>query len=49
LEEFIVTKFGKPKAMLVPVTKTGTTNKGSFDEVFGVWKNRIDIETADYM
>lgn len=43
-EEFVVTKFGKPKAMLVPVTKANELGEGSFDEVFGAWKGREDIE-----
>jgi prevent-host-death family protein len=45
-EEFVVTKFGKPKAMLVPVTTLEKKSKGIFDEVFGTWKDRTDIKDS---
>lgn len=44
-QEVIITKFGKPRAMLVPVSdvKSGV---GAFDEVFGLWKDRKDIKNT---
>ncbi len=42
-DEIIITKFGKPRAMLVPYKKSSV---GSFDEVFGVWKGRKDIKDS---
>lgn len=44
-EEIVITKFGKPRAMLVPVSKQKAA-VGSFDEVFGVWKGRLDIKNT---
>ena len=45
-EEFVVTKFGNPKAMLVPVLKGKMWTGGGFDKVFGVWRNREDIKNS---
>jgi len=42
-DEFVVTKFGKPKAMLVPINEASQLGEGILDEVFGAWKNRKDI------
>lgn len=42
-QEVIITKFGKPRAMLVPVSER-KPSVGNFDEVFGVWKSRGDIK-----
>lgn len=45
-EEFILTKFGKPKAMLVPFVITGGDSKSGLSEVFGAWKDRVDIKNS---
>lgn len=46
---FIITKFGKPKAMIVPVDTT-EQRKNTLDEVFGLWKDRKDIKnTAEWV
>jgi prevent-host-death family protein len=42
-DEIVITKFGRPRAMLVPITKVKPAS-GSFDEVFGAWKGRKDIK-----
>lgn len=41
-DSFIITKFGKPKAIIVPFTEEKSV-RGNFDEVFGAWKTRKDI------
>lgn len=42
---FTVTKFGKPKAMIVPIIKA-KTQKSVFEETFGAWKGRKDIKNT---
>lgn len=44
-EEVIITKFGKPRAMLVPLSGKKSA-KGNLDEVFGMWKGRSDIKDS---
>lgn len=44
-DEVIITKFGKPRAMLVPYTNRESA-MGNFDEVFGIWKGRSDIKDS---
>ncbi|MBI4096117.1 MAG: hypothetical protein HY425_00180 [Candidatus Levybacteria bacterium] len=44
-DEFIVTKFGEPKAMIVPIIKA-KTQKSVFEETFGAWKGRKDIKNT---
>lgn len=44
-DEFIITKFGKPKAMIVPLSNV-KSGVGAFDEVFGLWKDRKDIKNT---
>lgn len=50
-EQFVVTKFGKPRAMLVPVMAVGDTQSiNGYDEVFGAWKGRSDLdETGNWV
>lgn len=43
--EVIITKFGKPRAMLIPVSDKKSL-KGNFDEAFGIWKDRKDIKNS---
>lgn len=48
-EEVIITKFGKPRAMLVPI-EGRKLKLGNLDEVFGAWKGRSDIkDTAKWV
>lgn len=48
-EEIVITKFGKPRAMLVPI-ESRKLKLGNFDEVFGAWKGRADIkDTAKWV
>ena len=42
-DEIIITKFGRPRAMIVPFSQ-GKATLGSLEEVFGAWKGRKDIE-----
>lgn len=44
-QEVIITKFGKPRAMLVPVS-SAKLGSDSFDEAFGIWKDRRDIKNT---
>lgn len=44
-DEIIITKFGKPRAMLVPITKEMAL-KSALDETFGAWRNRRDIKDS---
>lgn len=44
-DEFIVTKFGEPKAMIVPIVKA-KAQKSVLEETFGVWKDRKDIKNT---
>lgn len=44
-DEVIITKFGKPRAMLVPLSNKKSA-MGNFDEVFGIWKGRSDIKDS---
>lgn len=46
-DEFIITKFGEPKAMLVPVPISDKKSfKSNFAEAFGIWKDRKDIKNS---
>lgn len=42
----VVTKFGKPKVMIVPVTDDKLNVSAGLDESFGAWKGREDIEDS---
>ena len=42
-DEIVITKSGKPRAMLVPLVGKKVTTR-NLDEVFGAWKNRKDIK-----
>ncbi|MDP1722262.1 MAG: type II toxin-antitoxin system Phd/YefM family antitoxin [Candidatus Gottesmanbacteria bacterium] len=43
---FIITKFGKPKAMLVPVI-TDKRRQTGLSASFGIWKDREDMKDPD--
>lgn len=49
--QFVITKFGKPSAMLVPVTTDILDESGTIlDATFGLWKDRKDIkDTAKWV
>lgn len=42
---FVVTKFGEPRAMIVPITQA-KTQKSVLEETFGAWKGRKDIKNT---
>ena len=46
-KRFVITKFGKPKAMLVPILTDKPRKKSGFAASFGIWKNREDIKDSD--
>ena len=44
-DEFVITKFGQPKAMIVPISKA-KAQKSVLEETFGAWKHRSDIKDS---
>jgi len=44
-DEIVITKFGKPRAMLVPFVNKNSL-VGKFDDAFGAWKERLDIKDS---
>lgn len=45
--QFVITKFGRPSAMLVPVTiNADEERKAVLKASFGIWKNRKDIKNS---
>lgn len=48
-KSFIITKFGKPKAMLVPVIidKNERSTRSKKLPGFGIWANREDMKDPD--
>ena len=44
---FVVTKFGKPRAMIVPVSQSSLLNVSGIAESFGTWKGRDDIKDSN--
>lgn len=44
---FIVTKFGKPRAMIVPVSQSKLPGTPGIEESFGAWKGRNDIKNSN--
>ncbi len=45
-EEVIITFRGKPYAKLVPI-KESKKNQENAKELFGIWKDRTDLENVD--
>ena len=43
---FVITKFGKPRAMLVPVVNSKLTDTSVMNETFGAWSKREDIKDS---
>ena len=46
-KRFIITKFGKPKAMLVPVLTDKPRKRSGLTASFGIWKDREDMKDLD--
>ncbi len=44
---FVVTKFGKPKAMIVPLSQGVLLPVSGIEESFGTWKKRDDIKDSN--
>lgn len=44
-DTFVITKFGQPKAMIVPISKD-KTQRSVLEETFGAWKGRRDIKDS---
>lgn len=44
--QFVITKFGRPSAMLVPIDQTAAWSKSGMEAAFGMWKNRKDIKNS---
>lgn len=44
-DSFVITKFGQPKAMIVPISKD-KTQRSVLEETFGAWKGRRDIKDS---
>lgn len=45
-DTFVITKFGKPKAMITPITDKTALMKSDLEESFGMWKKRKDIKDS---
>lgn len=43
---FIITKFGKAKAMIVPVSQANIADTTGIEESFGGWARRKDIKNS---
>lgn len=41
---FVITKFGKAKAMIVPVSESNMADSKGIEESFGAWASRKDIK-----
>lgn len=44
-DEVVITKFGKPRAIIVPFNKKKAL-KSALDESFGIWKDRKDMKDS---
>lgn len=45
-DTFIITKFGQPKAMIVPVSREKSADVSGIEESFGGWVKRADIKNS---
>ena len=43
---FVITKFGKAKAMIVPVSQANIADTTGIEESFGGWAGRKDIKNS---
>jgi prevent-host-death family protein len=46
-QEIIITYRGKALARIVPIRDVSSTTKDQPEDLFGMWKNRNDIENVD--
>lgn len=46
-DSFVITKFGQPKAMIIPVSKAQLKEKSGIEDSFGSWKRRTDIKNSN--
>ena len=47
-QEIIITYRGKPSAKIIPITGKQNNNfEETKDELFGIWKNRKDMENVE--
>lgn len=46
-EVFVITKFGKPKAMIVPIPNKTLKSISGIEESFGSWRKRSDIKETN--
>lgn len=46
-KSFVITKFGVPKAMLVPVLTDKPKKRNGLAASFGIWKDREDMKDPD--
>ena len=44
---FVITKFGKPRAMIVPISDNNLSNLSGIEESFGAWEERNDIKDSN--
>lgn len=42
-DTFVITKFGQPKAMIVPVSEDKLEDDAGIEASFGAWKQRKDL------
>lgn len=45
-DTFVITKFGQPKAMIVPISESQLEESG-IEESFGAWGQRKDLKDAN--
>jgi prevent-host-death family protein len=46
-QEITITWNGKPSAKIIPINNIENIKDESDDELFGIWKNKKDIEDVD--
>lgn len=46
-DTFVITKFGKAKAMIVPVSQAKIGDTSGIEESFGVWSKRGDLKNSN--
>lgn len=46
-KSFVITKFGKPKAMLVPMLDDNPRKRNGLETSFGKWRDRKDTKDPD--
>lgn len=44
---FVVTKFGQPKAMIVPINKLNSTDTSGIEESFGAWDKKRGLKNSN--